>query len=42
MELFKALRLSASGMDAQAMRLRVVAENLANRDTTATGNDQRR
>lgn len=36
MELFKALRLSASGMDAQAMRLRVVAENLANRDTTAS------
>lgn len=36
MELFKALRLSAAGMDAQAMRLRIVAENLANRDTTAT------
>lgn len=36
MDLFKALKVSASGMDAQAMRLRVVAENLANRDTTAS------
>lgn len=36
MDLFKALRISASGMDAQSLRLRVVAENLANRDTTAT------
>lgn len=36
MDLFKALKVSAAGMDAQAMRLRVVAENLANRDTTAS------
>jgi flagellar basal-body rod protein FlgC len=36
MDLFKALRISAAGMDAQAMRLRLVAENLANRDTTAS------
>jgi flagellar basal-body rod protein FlgC len=34
MELFRALRLSAAGMDAQTTRLRVVAENIANRDTT--------
>jgi flagellar basal-body rod protein FlgC len=34
MELFRALRVSAAGMDAQTTRLRVVAENLANRDTT--------
>jgi flagellar basal-body rod protein FlgC len=33
MELFRALRISASGMDAQTTRLRVVAENLANRDS---------
>ncbi|MFQ3622203.1 MAG: flagellar basal body rod protein FlgC [Acetobacteraceae bacterium] len=39
MDLFKALRVSAAGMDAQSMRLRVVAENLANRDTTATSPD---
>jgi flagellar basal-body rod protein FlgC len=36
MDLFRTFRISASGMDAQAIRLRVVAENLANRDTTAT------
>ncbi|MDW8443935.1 MAG: flagellar basal body rod protein FlgC [Acetobacteraceae bacterium] len=36
MDLFKALKVSAAGMDAQAMRLRVVAENLANRDSTAS------
>lgn len=35
MELFRALRISAAGMEAQTTRLRVVAENLANRDTTA-------
>jgi flagellar basal-body rod protein FlgC len=34
MELFRALRVSAAGMEAQTTRLRVVAENLANRDTT--------
>lgn len=35
MELDRALRIAAAGMDAQTSRLRVVAENLANRDTTA-------
>ena len=34
MDLDRALRISAAGMQAQAMRLRVVAENLANRDST--------
>jgi flagellar basal-body rod protein FlgC len=34
-ELSGALSISAAGMDAQAMRLRIVAENLANQDTTA-------
>jgi flagellar basal-body rod protein FlgC len=34
MELDKALRISAAGMAAQSTRLRVVAENLANRDST--------
>lgn len=32
-DLTKALHVSASGMDAQTMRLRVIAENLANQDT---------
>jgi len=32
MELDRALRISAAGMEAQSSRLRVVAENLANRD----------
>jgi flagellar basal-body rod protein FlgC len=35
MDLDRALRIAASGMDIQTRRLRVVAENLANRDTTA-------
>lgn len=35
MDLSKALKISASGMDAQTTRLRVIAENLANQDTTA-------
>ena len=35
MDLDRALRIAASGMDVQTRRLRVVAENLANRDTTA-------
>lgn len=35
MDLDRALRVSAAGMQAQATRLRVVAENLANRDSTA-------
>ena len=34
MDLEKALRISAAGMAAQSTRLRVVAENLANRDST--------
>ena len=34
MELDKALSIAASGMDAQTTRLRVIAENLANQDTT--------
>ena len=35
MDLDRALRIAASGMDMQTRRLRIVAENLANRDTTA-------
>ncbi|MDB5371632.1 MAG: flagellar basal body rod protein FlgC [Belnapia sp.] len=34
MDLDSALRISAAGMQAQATRLRVVAENLANSDST--------
>jgi len=34
MDLSKALSISASGMTAQGTRLRVIAENLANQDTT--------
>jgi len=34
MDLDRALRISAAGMQVQATRLRVVAENLANRDST--------
>ena len=34
MDLSKALSISARGMDAQTTRLRVIAENLANQDTT--------
>ena len=36
MDLDRALGISAAGMAAQSTRLRVVAENLANRDTTGT------
>ncbi len=36
MDLSKALDVSASGMDVQTMRLRVIAENLANQDTTGS------
>ncbi|MBI4183067.1 MAG: flagellar basal body rod protein FlgC [Proteobacteria bacterium] len=36
MDLVKALRISASGMKAQGVRLRVISENLANRDSLAT------
>jgi flagellar basal-body rod protein FlgC len=36
MDLGKALSISASGMSAETTRLRVIAENLANQDTTGT------
>jgi flagellar basal-body rod protein FlgC len=36
MELDSALRISAAGMDAQTTRLRVIAENLANQDSTGS------
>lgn len=35
-DLTKALTTSASGMDVQTVRLRVIAENLANQDTTGS------
>ena len=35
-DLSNALSISASGMDAQTTRLRVIAENLANQDTTGS------
>lgn len=39
MEMSKALEISARGMEVQTTRLRVIAENLANQDTT--GSDPR-
>lgn len=36
MDIQKALAISASGMSAQTARLRIIAENLANQDTTGT------
>ncbi len=36
MDLTKALTLSARGMQVQTTRLRTIAENLANQDTTAS------
>jgi flagellar basal-body rod protein FlgC len=36
MDLVKALKISASGMKAQGTRLRVISENLANAQSTAT------
>jgi flagellar basal-body rod protein FlgC len=36
MDLDKALNISARGMDVQTTRLRVIAENLANQDTTGS------
>lgn len=36
MDLNKALTISARGMDAQTTRLRVIAENLANQDSTGS------
>jgi flagellar basal-body rod protein FlgC len=35
-DLTRSLTISAAGMDAQTMRLRVIAENLANQDTTGS------
>jgi flagellar basal-body rod protein FlgC len=35
-DLTKTLQVSASGMEAQTTRLRVIAENLANQDTTGS------
>jgi flagellar basal-body rod protein FlgC len=37
MELFKAIRAASAGMHGQTVRLRVVAENLAKAQSTATG-----
>jgi flagellar basal-body rod protein FlgC len=39
MDLTKALTISARGMDVQGTRLRVIAENLANQDTTGASPD---
>ena len=36
MDLDKALGIAAHGMDAQTTRLRIIAENLANQDTTGS------
>jgi flagellar basal-body rod protein FlgC len=36
MDLVKALQISASGMQAQGMRIRVISENIANADSLAT------
>lgn len=36
MDLQNTLQISAAGMDAQTMRLRVIAENLANQDSTGS------
>ena len=36
MDLDKALGIAARGMDAQTTRLRIIAENLANQDTTGS------
>ena len=36
MDIYKAMTISARGMAAQTVRLRVVAENLANTDTTGS------
>ena len=35
MDLYKAMAVSAAGMKAQGTRLKVIAENLANANTTA-------
>ncbi len=36
MDLFKSLTVAASGLRVQAGRMRIIAENIANADTTAT------
>ena len=36
MDLTQALTISASGMNAQTERLRVIAENIANQDSTGS------
>ncbi len=36
MDISKAIAISAAGMDAQTSRLRVIAENLANQDSTGS------
>ncbi|MBV8913142.1 MAG: flagellar basal body rod protein FlgC [Acetobacteraceae bacterium] len=36
MDISKAIAISARGMDAQTARLRVIAENIANQDTTGS------
>ncbi|MBE7211944.1 MAG: flagellar basal body rod protein FlgC [Gluconacetobacter diazotrophicus] len=36
MDIARTLNISASGMDAQSMRLRVIAENMANQDDTGS------
>ena len=40
MDLDKAMAISASGMNAQSTRLRIIAENLANQDTTGSRPDR--
>ncbi len=35
-DLFRSMRISASGMKAQGTRLRVISENVANADSLAT------
>ncbi|MEX2644153.1 MAG: flagellar basal body rod protein FlgC [Acetobacterales bacterium] len=40
MDLVKAMRISAAGMKVQGTRLRVISENLANRDSLALGPNQ--
>ena len=40
MDLLKTMAVSASGMDAQGKRMRVIAENLANKDSTGKTPDE--
>lgn len=39
MELIKSLQVAATGLRAQSARMRIIAENLANADSTAKGPD---